>query len=431
MAESNQTFRPGIDRVLYTQAVFDEREIRAVEKALRDGWLGAGKYTAEFENRVSALFGKKYGIFVNSGTSANELAMEIAGLKPGDEVITQACTFPATLSPIVRQGYVPVLVDSKIETLNIDLDAVEQAITDRTRAIFISHAIGNVNDMRRLREICDRHRLVFIEDACDTIGCRFAGRPTGEYSDITTTSFYAAHNITAGGGGGMVMVNDPKLIEEARMLNDWGRALPGTADQDLAARFSTQDDADIDGKFWFVRRTYNFKAVEMQAAFGLVQLEKLAEFNNRRIANVRRLMEFFKKYPFHFQLPDFHPEAEVYLLAFPITIAPASPIARKELMQYLEEHQIQTRTVFAGNILRHPAYRDIKRRVHGTLENSDYIMRNSLMIGCHHGLTDAMLDYVIATFEKYLREVNLRAVEKLRREINESIDQLARLMQSQ
>lgn len=407
-------FRPGIDRVLYTKAVYGEEEIQAVVKCLREAWLGNGKYTEEFEQKISELFGKKYGLFVNSGTSANMLAMEIAKLPKGSEVITQACTFPATLSPIVQQGFVPVFVDSKVGTYNIDLDKIDEAISENTRAIFVSHAIGNVNNMRRLREICDKNNLLLIEDACDTIGCKFAGRPTGEYADITTTSFYAAHNITAGGGGGMVMVDDPKLLYEARVLNDWGRVMPTSADENFGERFAAKlADTDFDAKFTFIRQTYNFKAVEMQAAFGLEQLKKLPEFNATRTKNFKRLYDFFEQHREHFILPEILPQAEVFLIAFPVTIKPESPIHRKDLMLFLEEHKVQTRPLFAGNILRHPAYQHIERRVHGELTNSDLIMRQSFLIGCHHGLTDEMLDYVFSVFEQYLKVVKITKSNKI------------------
>ncbi|OGN05660.1 MAG: hypothetical protein A2831_00560 [Candidatus Yanofskybacteria bacterium RIFCSPHIGHO2_01_FULL_44_17] len=403
---NSKRFKPGVDRVFYTKAIFGKQEIKAVQKALEEGWLGAGKYTQEFENKVSNLFGKKYGLFVNSGTSANVLAMELANLPPSSEVITQACTFPATLAPIVQKGLTPVFVDSNIGTYNIDIAGVQKAISKKTKAIFISHAIGNVNDMASLSRICKKNNLIFIEDACDTIGCRFKGQPTGKYSDITTTSFYAAHNITAAGGGGMVMVNDPALIEEARMLNDWGRKLPGTHDTNIEARFASQvGDVDFDGKFTYVRQTFNFKAVEIQAAFGLEQLKKLPKFNATRTHNFKRLCNFFSKYERHFFLPNVHKQAEAYFLAFPLTIKPESPIVRKELLTYLEENKIQTRTIFAGNILRHPAYMNIDCRIHAELSNADYIMKHGFLIGCHHGMTDGMINYMEKIFSEYIKNV--------------------------
>jgi len=378
---------------------------------------------------VAQLFGKRFGLFVNSGTSANTLAMEVAHLPAGSEVITQACTFPATLTPILNKGLVPVFVDSKFGSYNIDLDLVEQAIAPQTRAIFISHLVGNVNDMRRLRAICDRHHLLFIEDACDTIGCKFAGRPTGEYSDITTTSFYAAHNMTAAGAGGMLMVNDPKLIEEARILTDWGRAMPTSEDEHLTQRFDAQiDGTDFDAKSVYVKQAYNFKPVEIQAAFALEQLKKLPTFNRVRSENFKKLVAFFSRFDQHFIIPQIHPEAEAYMLAFPLTLKPDSPIVRKDLIMYLEQHKIQTRPLFAGNILHHPAFKDIPRRVYGELTNSDYIMKRSFLIGCHHGMTDDMLAYVMQTFEEYLKQANIKAVEQLRNEVNQSFERIITLL---
>ena len=403
--QREKKFRPGIDRVLYTKAVYGKQEIQAVLKALNEGWLGAGKYTAEFEKKVARIFGKKYGLFVNSGTSANFFAMELANLPPESEVITQACTFPATLAPIVQKGHIPVFIDSKVGTYNIDVNKLESAISGRTKAIFISHAVGNVNDMVKISRLCKKYNLIFIEDACDTIGCKFNGKPTGVYSDITTTSFYAAHNITAGGGGGMVMVNDPLLHQEAKSLNDWGRSLPGTEDKDITARLASTigvGNIDYDAKMTYTRPTFNFKGVEMQSAFGLIQLKRLNKFNTRRSKNFKILYTFFSKYPDHFIVPEIHPAAETYLLAFPLTINPKSSIVRKDLLTYLESNKIQTRTLFAGNILHHPAYQNIKCRIHGTLKNADLIARNSFLIGCHHGLTDKMVDYMKKVFGNYL-----------------------------
>lgn len=403
---SKTKFKPGQDRVLYAKAVYGNEEIEAVLKALNEGWLGAGKYTAEFEEKVAHIFGKKYGTFVNSGTSANFLAVELANLPPRSEVITQACTFPATLAPIVQKGHIPVFVDSKVETYNIDTDKLEAAVSKRTGAIFISHAIGNVNDMVKISRFCKKYNLIFIEDACDTIGCKFNGKPTGYYSDITTASFYAAHHITAGGGGGMVMVNDPNLHNEVKVLNDWGRKLPGTEDRNIKVRLaSTLNNIDFDSKMTYVKPTFNFKAVEMQAAFGLAQLKKLPKFNARRAKNFKMLYKFFSQYQDHFILPEIHPASETYLLAFPLTIQPESPIIRNDLVTYLENNKIQTRPVFAGNIIHHPAYANIASRIHGDLNNADLIMRNGFLIGVHHGLIDEMIEYMKKVFTQYLDKI--------------------------
>ncbi len=398
-------FRPGEDQIFYTKPVYGKEEIHAVMEALENGWLGNGKLTEEFERQVAALFGKKHGLFVNSGSSANLLATEVLDLPPGSEIITQACTFPATANQIIRLGYTPVFVDAIVGNYNIDVDQIEEAISERARAICISHIFGNINDMERVQAIARKYNLVFIEDSCDTHGSLYKGKPPGLWSDITTTSFYATHNITAAGGGGMVMANDPALLHQAKIIRDWGRAIPESSmDEGVHERFSLQlAGVDYDGKFLYPRIGHNLKALEIQAAFGLEQLKKLEHFNIIRKRNVARLKEFFSRYQQYFILPQVLPEAEVAWLAFPLTIRHDAPFVRKDLVMYLEQNKIQTRPLFTGNLLRHPGYRNIPHRRIGELKNADYILRHSFVIGCHHGLTDAMIDYVTETVERFLK----------------------------
>lgn len=401
----SNSFSPGKDRVLYAQAVYGQEEIEAVLESLKTGWLGPKKYTQQFEGKISELFGKKHGLFVNSGSSANLLAVEIANLPVSSEIITQACTFPTTLSPIILKGLRPVFVDSQLGTYNIDEDKIEEAITPKTKAVFISHLLGNINDMDRISRICKRYNLLFIEDSCDIHGGKFDGQPPGCWSDITTTSFYASHPMTAAGGGGMIMTDDENLIAEARILNDWGRALPGVFDENFEERFNFKvGDVDYDGKFTYLKQGYNFKPIDLQAAFGLVQLKKLKTFNAKRERNFKRLFNFFKNYEKHFILPKMNPRAEVYWLAFPLTIRPESGIVRKDLLMYLESNKIQTRVVYAGNILFHEAYKKFPYRISGKLENANLIMRQSFVIGCHHGMTDDQVSYMCEVFAKYLKK---------------------------
>lgn len=403
----DRKFKPGEDWVTYTRAVYGQAEIDAVVKALKEDWIGNGKYTEEFEKKVAALFGKKYGLFVNSGSSANMLALELLDFPAGSEVITPALTFGTTISPIVMKNLVPVIVDSKLGTYNIDVDKVEEAITFKTVAIMVPHAAGSLNDMVRLREMCDKYRLKLIEDSCDTQGSRLHGKPTGVWSDITTTSFYASHNMTAGGGGGMIMTDDETMIRRAKMFRDWGRALPEYFDQTFEDRYSVKvDGIDYDGKFTFQELGYNMKGVEMQAAFGLVQLERLPEFNRIRSSNFNKMYRFFKRYEHVFILPEELPGAEGYWLSFPLTIRESSGIDRKDLLRYLEQHKIQTRLLFAGNILRHPAYKgkDYNIRVVGSLENSDQVMKNTFLFAAHHGLDDDQIEYLTHTIAKFLME---------------------------
>ncbi len=402
-------FKPGEDWIHYTKAVYGQEEIDAVVKVLKEDWLGNGKYTDAFEERIAASFGKKYGLFVNSGSSANLLAFELMNFPEGAEIITPACTFGTTMSPILMKGLVPVVVDSKLGTYNIDIDKIEDAITFKTVGIIVPHAVGSINDMPRLREICDRYKLKLIEDSCDTHGSKLHGKPTGVWSDITTTSFYASHNMTAGGGGGMVMTDDPEIKRRAKIFRDWGRALPERYEHYEGAfeeRYNFNlDDIDYDGKFVFMELGYNMKAVEMQAAFGLIQLQRLSGFNKRRADNFDKLYRFFRKYEKFFVLPETIPGAEAYWLSFPVTVREGSGIARKELLEFFEKNKIQTRLLFAGNIIRHPAYQKLKKKIRivGELTNADYIMKNTFLVACHHGLNDEMLEYLTGKVEEFIK----------------------------
>ena len=409
----DKKFVPGEDWIYYTKAVYGQEEIDAVVKCLKEDWLGNGKYTDEFEKKLAESFGKKYGLFVNSGSSANLLALELMNFPVGSEVITPACTFGTTMSPIIMKQLIPVVVDSKVGSYNIDLDQIEAAITPKTVALMIPHAVGSINDMVRLREICDKHRLKLIEDSCDTHGSRLHGKPTGTWSDITTTSFYASHNMTAGGGGGMVMCDDEAMIKRAKVLRDWGRALPERYEHYEGAfeeRYNFKlDDIDYDGKFVFNELGYNMKAVEMQAAFGLVQFDRLDGFNKIRRGNFEKLNKFFKQYEEIFILPEQIPGADPYWLSFPVTIKESSGIARKEMLKFFEVNKIQTRLLFAGNILRHPIYKhlDGKFRIEADLGDADYIMRNTFLAACHHGMNDDMLEYLTGKITEFLKSKKL------------------------
>jgi len=399
----NQPFTPGKDWVWYSRAVYGEREIAAVLESLNSDWLAPGEYSRKFEAEVSKIFGQNFGLFVNSGSSANTIAIEALELPVGGEVITPACTFSTTVNPLLSAGLVPVLVDVELDTYNTDLTQLESAITEKTVALMIPHLVGNLNDVRKIREIADKHNLKFIEDSCDTIGATFKGQPTGIYSDATTTSFYASHIITAAGGGGMVMFKDKKLADDGKVLRDWGRALPEHFDESPDKRFVfSLQGISHDGKFVFNKRGYNLKPIDLQAAFGLVQLQRLANFSEIRKKNFKIMYDFFAQYPQHFILPRELPDTSTNWLAYPVTIKQGSPIKRVEFMSFLEENKIQTRVLFSGNISRHPAYKDSDFRIHGDLKNADYILENSMLLGCHHGLKQEHLDYVQDKIQEFL-----------------------------
>lgn len=403
----NHPFSPGKDKVYYSRAIFGEKEIAAVLECLNRDWLGVGEYTRKFEREVAEIFGQNIGIFVNSGSSANWLGIRSLRLKPGGEVVTPACTFSTTVNPLIESGLVPVFVDVEPDTYNVDINLVEKAVGPNTVALMIPHLLGNLNDMKKLRQIADRYNLKLVEDSCDTIGGRIRGEPTGKYADVSTTSFYASHIITAMGGGGMVMFKEKEQAVSATILRDWGRASTEYYDEHPDIRFSLfLGNVQYDNKFVFRERGSNLKAIDPQAAFGLVQLSRLEEFHKIRSKNFENLYDFFAKFPEHFILPrPAVADTDVRWLAFPVTIRKTSPVKRTDFMLYLEEHQIQTRVLFAGNILRHPPYKNIIHRVVGKLTNSDNILAQSLLIGCHHGLRDEHLSYVKQTVEDYLKKV--------------------------
>lgn len=397
-------FVPGRDKIWYAQAVYGDEEIAAVVECLKQGWLGMGKYVFEFEKKVAEIFGKKYGAVVNSGSTANLVALKILDLPRGSEVITPACTFPTTYSTILLNDLIPVVADSEIGAYNLNLSNLERMLSEKTRAIIVPHTLGNLNDMGRLSEFCRQHKLRLVEDSCDTIGGKFGGKPTGAYSDVTTSSFYASHHITAGGGGGIVCVSEPELARHAYGYREWGRAAL-TDSEDLDDRFTDEITGILyDKKFTYTHTGYNLKPVEMMFAFGLMQLKKLDEVIKIRKNVFGALLEFFKGYEEHFVLPKEHPKAEVTWLAFPLTIKDGVSFERFELIKFLEEHNIQTRLLFAGNVLRHPAYKNAPHRVVGNLTNADKIMRDSLVIGAHHGMTMEMVNYIKEVFRSFLNK---------------------------
>lgn len=398
----NRKFRPGVDKVYYAMAVYGDEEKRAVAQALDDGWLGIGKRSAQFAGEVATLFGKRHGVLTNSGSSANLLAFKALDLPAGSEVITAACTFATTISEIIHNDLTPVFADSFLGTYNLDYGRLEAMVSPKTKAVILPHTIGNLNDMPLLQRFCALNNLKLIDDSCDTMGGTVNGQPTGTYSDVTTCSFYASHIITAGGGGGILAVNDLELMRRAYAFRDWGRF--GDDDEDIRSRFDYPiDGIPYDKKFIYSVIGYNLKPVEMQAAFGLEQLKKLPGFIARRQEVYRRLREFFTRYEDTFILPETLPNASVVWLAFPLTLRDSVKFKRLDLLTHLEEHHIQTRMLFAGNILRHPGFTHIRHRVVGPLTNADKIMRDTFMIGCHQGMDDDQLAYVFEVFEAFLK----------------------------
>lgn len=394
-------------RVPYGLSLHGQEEIDAVVSVLK-GNTALGVKTETFEQKIAKLFGKQYGLMVNSGSSANLLAFELLKLPPGSEVITPLLTFATTVAPIVQKNLTPVFVDVGLGTYVVKIDQVKKAITKRTRALMIPSLLGNVPNLRELAKIARKHMLWLIEDSCDTLGARYAGRPSGSYSHISTTSFYGSHIINGAGGGGMICVNDPKWARRLLVLRGWGResSLFGekAASELLKNRFRTKlHGIPYDAKFIFSEIGYNFLPLELSAAFALVQLKKFPGYAALRRQHFARLLKFFRAYGDWFILPEQTEHTQTAWLAFPLILTPHAPFTRMELVQYLEERNIQTRPVFTGNILKQPGFGKIPHRmVAGGCPNTEFIMRNAMVVGCHQGLSAAQLDYLEQQFRDFL-----------------------------
>jgi len=390
-------------RVPYGMAVHDTEEENAVLEIIKNKKTIMGDKVKQFEKEVSTLFGKELGIMVNSGSSANLLAFEVLDIPENSEVITPILTFATTLSPIIKKGLTPVFVDVEPETYIVNIDQIEESITSKTKALMIPSLLGNVPDMKRLRKITDDNNLIFIEDSADTLGATFDNVPTGKFSDISTTSFYGSHIITAAGEGGMICCNDKKMDEKCRILRGWGRSSAINESEKIEDRFSIElDSIPYDSKFIFAEMGYNFLPTEISAAFGLVQLKKLNKFAQIRQKNFEILNSFFMNEKF-FKLPKQLPQVKTSWLAFPLTINSDAPFSRIEIVKYLESHGIQTRPVFTGNVLRQPAFKEISyKNMGGEFDVANNIMKNSFLIGCNHGLYDEHLEKIKVTFKSFL-----------------------------
>ena len=393
-------------RVFYAQAVYEREEIDAVVDVLENSPLQLmnGPRVSLFEERVGKLFGKKHGLMVTSGSAANLLAITALGLEKGSEVITPALTFSTTVAPLIQCGLVPVFIDVEPDTFVIDTDSILQMITPKTKAMMIPNLIGNLPDWQALRKIADDHGLLLIEDSADTIGYTLNGEDTGRLSDVVTTSFYASHVMTAGGFGGMISANDENIFKRAALLRGWGRSSSLTGESENSSdRFNSEiDGIPYDAKFMFESIGYNFLPSEISAAFGLVQLDRLPEYIARRKTNFAALRSYFAEFEKWFILPRVTNNVDTAWLAVPLIVRDDAPFTRQELQKFLESRDIQTRTVFTGNILRQPGFRDIERReAPGGFPNADQVMRGGLLLGCHQGLGEEEIAYVKAQFNEF------------------------------
>ncbi|CAF1152902.1 unnamed protein product [Didymodactylos carnosus] len=370
---------------------YGKEEINAVKKCLQLGWLAPGPITEKFECEVAKLYEKKFGVMVNSGSSANVLALLIAGLKPGDEVITPACTFSTTVAPLVQLGMKPVFCDVEIGSYVPSVKQVMEKVSSTTKALFLPNLIGSKPDWERMKTelfTLGRRDIILIEDSCDTI-------TSTPVTDVSVASFYSSHIITAGGGGGMVMCNQQQQRDLAIQYRDWGRM--GTNTENFSERFGYDiDGMEYDFKFLYPLLGYNFKSTEMNAAFGIEQLKKLSLFKQKRRDNIARYVQQLKELEkFDLVLPKQHDKMD--WLALPLMFP-----NRKSLLQKLEDSGIQTRVCFAGNVTRHPAYRQYLQE----FPNSDEIMKNGFLIGAHHGLELDDIDYVCQVVKTHIMDIS-------------------------
>lgn len=392
-------------QVPYGKAVWGEEEIEAVTHVLRTS-TQMGKHVYEMEEKISALFSKKYGIMVNSGSSANYLAIEILDLPPGSEVITPILTFSTTVAPLVKSSLIPVFIDVEPDTYNIDVSKIESMITPNTRAMMIPNLLGNLPDWKKLRELADQYNLILVEDSADTLGAMINDHPTGIYSDISTTSFYGSHVITCAGNGGMLCMNTPILAERAKLLRSWGRSSSLFVESEaIENRFNVNvDGIPYDAKFLFEALGYNLEPSEMGAAFGLIQLQKLQQNIQLREQFFAQHRDFFYQYQDWFILPKQCPDSRTGWLAFPLIVKKTAPFSRKALQIFFEQRNIQTRTIFTGNILRQPGFKNISHKA--TLEgypHADEVMQGGMLIGCHHGMTDEMMYHIHDAFDSFTK----------------------------
>ncbi|MFD6856207.1 DegT/DnrJ/EryC1/StrS family aminotransferase [Rhodococcus sp. NPDC060090] len=394
-------------RVVYARSVHDEREIEACLEVLRGGpfALKIGKNVAEMERRVADLYGKKLGLMCNSGSSALYLALELLDLPKGAEVITSPLTFSTDVSPIVRGGWVPVFVDVEPDTYNVDVTKIEEMITDKTGAILIPNLAGNAPDWDVIRDIADTHGLKVIEDSCDCIGTTLRGTRTGSRSDITVTSFAMAHIITCAGNGGMVCLDDENLRDKGLMLRRWGRrSEPHLFGSKPGGRVFREDldGVSYDNDFIFDVLPWNFEPSELGSAFGLVQLSKLDENYRRRHEIFDAFTAAFGTYPELFRLPKQLEDFHTAWLCYPVTVREGTGFERSDLQEFLEGAGIDTRTVWSGNVTRHPMMRNIEYRVPAAgLPAADEVFVRGMSLGMSHGMSKEELDHVVASIHAF------------------------------
>jgi CDP-6-deoxy-D-xylo-4-hexulose-3-dehydrase len=413
-AHAARPFIPGETFIGYAGRVWDQQEMVHMVDAVLEFWLTAGRYAQEFERRLGRFLGVREVIPVNSGSSANLVAVTALRskklerpLRPGDEAITPAVTFPTTLAPILQNQLVPVFVDCELGSYNIQLDQLEAALSPRTRVLVFPHTLGNPVDMAQVMAFAQANDLYVVEDTCDALGSRFDGQMCGTFGEFGTLSCYPAHHITMGEGGA-VFTDSPKLAKIARSVRDWGRDCWCGYDSPPNGQCGKRFEWEIPGlpggydhRYYFSEIGYNLKLTDIQAAMGVAQMDKLPGFIAARQRNFRWLYEGLQPYQDWLILPTWHPKAEVSWFAFPITVREEAPFTRRQLTRWLEERHIQTRLLFAGDIRQQPAYRDMPHRSVGELPNSQKVLHSSFFVGVYPGLDRPRIEYMLETLHTF------------------------------
>jgi CDP-6-deoxy-D-xylo-4-hexulose-3-dehydrase len=412
---ASREFVPGESPVPVSGKVLDGDDIAALVDASLDGWLTAGRFTEQFQRSLARYVGARGSVFVNSGSSANLVALSALtspklgkrALKEGDEVLTVAMGFPTTVNPIIQNRLKPVMVDVELGTYDAIPDRLREAVGPRTRAVMMAHTLGNPFDLGVVRELCKEHGMWLVEDSCDALGSTYEGKRTGSFGDTATVSFYPAHHITTGEGGA-VFFRSPLVKKQVESFRDWGRDCYCETGHDNTClkRFEWQLGdlpEGYDHKYIYSHIGYNLKATDMQAALGLSQLAKLDHFVERRKENYRHLTSRLDGVE-GLLLPRATPGSDPSWFGYPITLDPELPVNREALLRFLDARHIGTRLMFAGNILRQPAYRNVEARVVGDLTNTDIVMRRTFWVGTYPGLTEPMLDYIADSICEFITD---------------------------
>lgn len=420
---NKKSFNEG-DRISYASRVYDEKEMQSLTDAMLDFWLTTGRYADEFEKSFAGWIGVKYAHLVNSGSSANLIAFSVLTapelgdrrIMRGDEVITVACGFPTTVAPVLQYGAVPVFVDVTVPQYNIDVTQLEEAYSSKTKAVMIAHTLGNPFDIKEVKAFCEKHNLWLVEDNCDALGSEYTidgvTKYTGTWGDIGTSSFYPPHHMTMGEGG-CVYTDDPLLHRLILSYRDWGRdcICPSGQDNFCGHRFDGKHGElpeGYDHKYVYSHFGYNLKVTDLQAAVGVEQLKKFPQFIERRRHNWERLHKALEPFEDMLILPKAAEDSRPSWFGFLISINPEAGIERKTVVEYIESKNVQTRLLFAGNLIKHPAFDDIRGtdayRVAGKLEQTDYIMEHTFWVGVYPGMTDDMIDYMAKVIREAVGE---------------------------